>query len=332
MTPSPDNAIVTEGLRKSFKQLAVLDGIDLVVRRGTVLALLGPNGAGKTTIVRILSTLLRADSGRAVVNGFDVARRPEAVRASIGLTGQYAAVDDLLTGRENLQLMGRLYRLGAADARRRAEHLLEQLDLVDAAERTVKTYSGGMRRRLDLAASLVASPPVMFLDEPTAGLDPRSRAALWAIVQQLVEDGTTILLTTQYLEEADVLAHRVAVLDGGKIIAEGTADGLKQRVGSERVEFTIAASSDFEAARRAISGRGVQADAARRTIGLPVEGGVRQLKQLLDRLEEERIDIEALSLHRPSLDDVFLALTGRGAAPWPAPDDGSVMAAPGART
>ena len=316
-----ENAIVTHGLRKSFKQLAVLDGLDIVVRRGTILALLGPNGAGKTTTVRILSTLLRADGGQALVNGYDVARQPKAVRHSIGLTGQYAAVDDLLTGRENLQVIGRLYHLSASDAKRRADQLLERFDLVEAAGRNVKTYSGGMRRRLDLAASLVGSPPILFLDEPTAGLDPRSRAVLWQIIRQLVEDGTTILLTTQYLEEADRLADQIAVLDRGRVIAEGTADELKQRVGSERAEFTIAPDSDFEAAKRALAGEALQADSTRRTISLTVEGGVRQLKQLLDRIEEERIEIEGLSLHRPTLDDVFLALTGDPCARQPdAPD------------
>jgi ABC-2 type transport system ATP-binding protein len=282
--------------------------------------------------VRILSTLVRPDGGRATVNGFDVARQPRAVRASIGLTGQYAAVDDLLTGEENLILMGELYQLSAMVARQRARELLEQFELVDAAGRVVKTYSGGMRRRLDLAASLVATPPVLFLDEPTTGLDPRSRATLWQLIKQLVEGGTTILLTTQYLDEADLLADRIAVLDNGKIIAEGSADELKQRVGSERVELIVAATSDFAAAHRALAGDGVEVDAARRTITRPVDGGVRELKWLLDRLEAEQVELDGLSLHRPTLDDVFLALTGRQSSPTADEAEGPLVGAAGGRS
>jgi ABC-2 type transport system ATP-binding protein len=315
-----EHAIVTEGLRKSFKALAVLDGIDLAVGRGTILGLLGPNGAGKTTTVRILSTLLRPDGGRALVNGYDVVRQTDQVRHSIGLTGQYAAVDELLTGYENLHLMGRLYRLRDADAKRRAHELLEELDLIEAANRQVRTYSGGMRRRLDLAASLVAYAPIVFLDEPTTGLDPRSRLALWQTIRSLVETGSTILLTTQYLDEADQLADKVAVLDAGHIIAEGTADELKERVGSERAELVFADDNDFDTARRALDAQPSDDDRRRRTLSMPIEGGVRQLKQLLDRLEADRVEPEGLSLHRPTLDDVFLSLTGHQATATDAED------------
>ena len=234
-----DHAITITGLHKSFGKLKVLDGIDLQVERGTVVALLGPNGAGKTTIVRILSTLLRADAGEVTVDGYDVVKDAQAVRSRIGLTGQYAAVDDYLTGRENLRMMGRLYHLSRKDTRRRTEELLRQFDLAGAAGRYARTYSGGMRRRLDLAASLIATPPILFLDEPTTGLDPRSRLAMWDTIQELVRQGTTILLTTQHLEEADRLASRIAVIDGGKVIARGTPDELKRMAGSECITFTF---------------------------------------------------------------------------------------------
>src|SRR5919112_2609858 len=254
---SSENAIVVKGLRKSFKQLTVLDDVNFVIKKGTVLALLGPNGAGKTTTIRILSTLLLPDSGQVLINGFDVVKEAYKVRSLIGLTGQYAALDEYLTGKENLHMIGRLYRLSYPDINRRSQELLELFDLVEASGRTVKTYSGGMHRRLDLAVSLIASPPIIFLDEPTTGLDPRSRLIMWDTIKQLAESGTTILLTTQDMDEADHLASRIVVLNGGKIIAEGTSDELKQQVGSERLEITIAEASSFETAKRVVYGDGI---------------------------------------------------------------------------
>lgn len=307
-------AIATKGLQKSFGDLRVLDGINLKVEQGTIMALLGPNGAGKTTTVRILSTLLEADGGSAQVEGYDVKTEADQVRSVIGLTGQYAAVDEYLTGRENLRMMGRLYHLSREDARERSEQLLKEFDLVDAANRTVKTYSGGMRRRLDLAASLIATPPVIFLDEPTTGLDPRSRLAMWDIIKKLVAGGSTILLTTQYLEEADLLADRIVVIDEGKVIAEGTANELKQRVGKERIEFTFADERDMERAAAVLGKDFVVADDQRNTLSVAHDGGVRKLKALLDKLAEARIKVEGLSLHKPTLDDVFLHLTGHQAS------------------
>lgn len=307
---SSDNVIVVKGLRKSFKKLTVLNGIDLYVKRGTVLALLGPNGAGKTTTIRILSTLLLPDGGQALIHGFDVVREANKVRSLIGLTGQYAAVDEYLTGEENLHMIGRLYRLNHQDIKRRTQELLELFDLMEASARTVKTYSGGMRRRLDLAVSLIAAPPIIFLDEPTTGLDPRSRLIMWDIVEQLVAAGTTILLTTQDMDEADHLADKIVVLDGGKIIAEGTSDELKQRVGSERLEITIAKASSFETAKRVVDGEGLHLDSKTRTLSLATKGGVHQLKQVLSRLDEAGVGVENVSFHRPTLDDVFLTLTG----------------------
>jgi ABC-2 type transport system ATP-binding protein len=324
---SATSAIVTENLKKSFKDVSVLDGIDMTVERGTVFSLLGPNGAGKTTTIRILSTLLKPDSGRALVNGFDVVRQADQVRHSIGLTGQSAAVDELLTGFENLQMMGRLYRLSEKNASRRATELIEQFELVDAANRVVKTYSGGMRRRLDLAASLVTAPPIIFLDEPTTGLDPRSRQMMWEMIKELVRSGSTLLLTTQYLEEANILADKIVVLDGGKIIAEGTADELKQRVGNERIELIISEGSDLDAAIASINGESLEIDRFRRAISLSSDGSVRELKQLLDRLEERGIELDGLSLHRPTLDDVFLTLTGHQTAKESDEDDEKVLVA-----
>jgi ABC-2 type transport system ATP-binding protein len=307
-----ENAIIVEGLTKSFKDLKVLDGVNFSVKRGTMLALLGPNGAGKTTTIRILSTLLKADGGRAIVNGLDVDGDPYKVKESIGLTGQFAAVDEYLNAVENLEMMGRLYHLSTADAKRRAKELLEQFDLVDASTRAVKTFSGGMRRRLDLALSLISTPPVIFLDEPTTGLDPRSRLAMWDIIKKLVEADATILLTTQYLEEADQLADKIAVIDGGKIIAEGTADELKSRVGKERLELSFKTDADFQKALQSIKGEALQQDAKKRTVSLATDS-VQDVKRVLDVATAQGIEVDTLSLHKPTLDDVFLSLTGHKA-------------------
>jgi ABC-2 type transport system ATP-binding protein len=306
---SAENAIVVKGLRKSFKHLTVLDGINLVVKKGTVLALLGPNGAGKTTTIHILSTLLLPDGGQALINGFDVVKEADRVRSLIGLTGQYAALDEYLTGKENLHMIGRLYRLSYQDIKQRTEELLELFDLMEASDRTVKTYSGGMRRRLDLAVSLIASPPIIFLDEPTTGLDPRSRLIMWDIIEQLVSTGTTILLTTQDMDEADHLADRIVVINRGKIIAEGTSDELKQRIGSERLEITVAETSNFEKAKKVVEEDSLHSDSKMRTLSLVTKGGVHQLKQVLSRLNEADIDVEKVSFRSPTLDDVFLMLT-----------------------
>ena len=307
---SSENAIVVKGLRKSFKQLTVLDDVNFVIKKGTVLALLGPNGAGKTTTIRILSTLLLPDSGQVLINGFDVVKEAYKVRSLIGLTGQYAALDEYLTGKENLHMIGRLYRLSYPDIKQRTQELLELFDLVEASDRTVKTYSGGMRRRLDLAVSLIASPPIIFLDEPTTGLDPRSRLIMWAIIEQLVSTGTTILLTTQDMDEADHLADRIVVINGGKIIAEGTSDELKQRVGSERLEITVAKESNFEKAKKVVEEDSLHSDSKMRTLSLVTKGGMHQLKQVLSRLDEAGIDVENVSFRSPTLDDVFLTVTG----------------------
>lgn len=308
-----DNAIDIKNLTKSFKNVKVLDGLDLTVERGTILALLGPNGAGKTTTVRILSTLLRPDGGQVLVNGHNVAKDPNSVRASIGLTGQYAAVDEYLTAYENLEMMGRLYHLSAADSHRRAEELLGQFDLVEAGNRIAKTFSGGMKRRLDLALSLIAAPPILFLDEPTTGLDPRSRLTMWGIIGKLVKAGATILLTTQYLEEADKLADKIALLDDGKIIALGTSDELKSMVGKERLELVIKEGSDFNKAKTVIDGEAISHDDEQRIITIATDGSVHEVKRVLDHMEQAGIEIESLSLHKPTLDDVFLRLTGHKA-------------------
>ncbi len=312
-------AVVARGLVKTYKDVIALDGVDLTVPEGTVLGLLGPNGAGKTTTVRILTTLLHPDSGSAEVAGVDVLRDPRSVRRKIGLSGQYAAVDEYLTGYENLEMIGRLYHLGKARSRERARELLAQFHLEDAADRPSRTYSGGMRRRLDLAGALVARPPVIFLDEPTTGLDPRGRAEMWEVIQTLVAEGTTLLLTTQYLEEADVLADDIVVIDHGKVIAQGTADQLKLQVGGERLELTVADETALERAGALLEPLGVGApslDPGRRSLLMPVTGGARTLTEALRRLDDAGITLDDVGLRRPTLDDVFLTLTGR-----PAEDD-----------
>jgi ABC-2 type transport system ATP-binding protein len=311
-------AIVARGLRKSFGDVVALDGVDLTVQAGTVFGLLGPNGAGKTTAVKVLTTLLSPDEGTAEVAGLDVIRQSDELRSRIGLTGQYAAVDEYLTGRENLEMFGRLYNLPKAVARRRAEELLTLFDLSDAASRVVKTFSGGMRRRLDLAASLIIFPEVLFLDEPTTGLDPRGRLGMWDIIEELARGGATILLTTQYMEEADRLADQIAVLDRGRVIAEGTSDQLKAKIGGERLEVTVSNEGDLPKAvdvLRTHCGPDVHVDADRRHAAVPVTAGARSLAAAVRELDAAGIHLEDLSLHRPTLDDVFLSLTGRVAEP-----------------
>src|SRR6266852_207021 len=309
-------AILAEGLQKYYGKTRALGGIALAVEEGSVLALLGPNGAGKTTAVRILTTLLKPDAGRATVAGFDVVKDANRIKSQIGLAGQSVAIDEYLTGRENLEMIGQLYHISRRDAKRRAEELLNQFDLTEAADRIAKTYSGGMRRRLDLAASLVLLPPVLFLDEPTTGLDPRSRRQVWGMISSLVSAGSTILLTTQYLEEADELANRIAVVDAGRVIAEGTSDELKDRVGGNRIEIAVTKDADLaraaEVARRYFSSD-VTVDPAQRRISAPSKNGTSQLATLVRDFDGAGIDIVDLQLHRPSLDDVFLTLTGHQA-------------------
>ena len=303
----PQSAIATTGLRKSFGDHLVLDGIDLDVGEGTIFALLGANGAGKTTIVQILSTLIGADAGALRVDGHDVTRDPDAVRAVIGVTGQFSAIDNLLTGEENLVLMADLHHLGRAEGRRRAAELLDRFGLAEAARKTAATYSGGMRRRLDLAMGLIADPRIVFLDEPTTGLDPRSRRTMWQIVRDLAAGGVTVFLTTQYLEEADHLADRIAVLDRGKLIAEGSADELKRLVPGGHISLRFTDASELESAARALGEMARDDDEL--TLQLPSDGGARSLRSLLDRLDAESIEVDGLSVHTPDLDDVFLALT-----------------------
>ncbi|MEV0437913.1 ATP-binding cassette domain-containing protein [Streptomyces spectabilis] len=306
-------AIYAEGLVKTFGDVKALDGVDLDVPEGTVLGLLGPNGAGKTTAVRCLTTLLTPDSGRAVVAGIDVLKHPNEVRRSIGLSGQFAAVDEYLTGRENLQMVGQLYQMPTKQAKARAGELLERFNLSDAADRPSKTYSGGMRRRLDLAAALVVSPPVMFMDEPTTGLDPRNRQALWEVIQELVAGGTTLLLTTQYLEEADHLAHDICVIDHGRVIARGTADQLKAQTGGERVEVVVHERDHIAVASDVLTGFGkgeTAVDQHTRKLTVPVTGGAKLLAEVIRELDARGIEIDDIGLRRPTLDDVFISLTG----------------------
>ena len=312
-SPTPP-AIEASGLTKSFGKTRALDGVDLRVPRGMVYGLLGPNGAGKSTVVRVLATLLRPDGGTARVDGLDVVRQAKAVRTHIGLAGQYAAVDEYLTGRENLVMFGMLSGLRRPQAKARAGDLLEQFDLSDAADRPSKGYSGGMRRRLDLAASLTSRPPVLFLDEPTTGLDPRSRLTMWGVIQGLVNDGTTVLLTTQYLEEADRLAQRIAVIDRGRVIAEGTPAELKSRVGGEGLEVAVVDPHDLEAVRSIVARFAtdeVFVDAERRRVRAAVSDGARALSGVAAAIAESGITTEDVGLHRPTLDEVFLAITGR---------------------
>jgi ABC-2 type transport system ATP-binding protein len=302
------SAIVATGLRKSYGEKVVLDGIDLDVPEGTIFALLGPNGAGKTTAVRILSTYIRADGGDVRVGGHDVAEDPDAVRAAIGVTGQFSAVDKLLTGEENLLLMADLHHLERREGRMRVAELLKQFDLVEAGPKSVSTYSGGMQRRLDLAMTLIGDPRIIFLDEPTTGLDPRSRHTMWQIIRDLASGGVTIFLTTQYLEEADQLAHRIAVLDQGKLVAEGTPDELKRLIPGGHIRLQFVDSAGVANAAR-IFGEGGRGDDAL-TLQVSTDGGVRSLRELLDRLEQEHIEVDALTVHTPDLDDVYFALTG----------------------
>lgn len=307
------NIIEARGLVKRYKEIVALDGLDLTVAEGTVVGLLGPNGAGKTTAVSILTTLLDPDEGEATVAGANVLTAPGEVRKRIGLSGQYAAVDEYLTGFENLDMIGRLYHLGAKASKERARVLLDRFDLTDAADRPVKTYSGGMRRRLDLAGSLVAEPPVIFLDEPTTGLDPRSRTELWSVIKDLVSRGTTLLLTTQYLEEADQLADDIVVIDHGREIAHGTSDQLKSQVGGERIEVTLHPDASVEDARRVLGQIAigeVHVD-RERTLTAPISGGAATLTRALRAMDTEGVELRDVGLRRPTLDDVFLSLTGR---------------------
>jgi ABC-2 type transport system ATP-binding protein len=307
MTTTP--AITATGLRKSYGDNVVLDGVDLEVAEGTIFSLLGPNGAGKTTMVQILSTLIGVDGGEVRVAGHDLAREPDAVRAAIGVTGQYSAVDKLLTGEENLLLMADLHHLRRAEGRRRAAELLDRFDLTDAARKTAATYSGGMQRRLDLAMTLVGDPRIIYLDEPTTGLDPRSRRTMWQIIRDLVAGGVTIFLTTQYLEEADELADRIALLDHGRFIAEGTADELKRLIPGGHIRLRFADAEGLRSATRMLGE--ASPDEEGLALRVPSDGSVRSIRTLLTRLDDQSIEVEEMSVHTPDLDDVFLTLTGQ---------------------
>ena len=314
MVDMTDLAVEARGLVKRFGDTLALDGVDLEVPRGAIYGLLGPNGAGKTTTVRVLTTLLRPDAGRASIDGVDVLADPHGVRKRIGLTGQYAAVEERLTGRENMEYVGRLFHLPKSDVRSRARDLLERFDLVDAADRVVKGYSGGMRRRLDIAMSLIARPSVLFLDEPTTGLDPRSRLAMWDLIEELEHDGTTVLLTTQYLDEADRLAERIIVIDSGTVIANGTSDELKDRIGGDRLSVSIARAENREGALRTLAplctGR-VDVSHDGRSFSAPIHSGDRVVPGVIRALDDAGIDVLDVEVRRPTLDDVFLTLTGR---------------------
>jgi ABC-2 type transport system ATP-binding protein len=302
-------AIAASGLRKAYGDKIVLDGLDLDVREGTVFSLLGPNGAGKTTAVNLLTTLTKPDGGTARIAGHDVATETKAVRAVIGVTGQFAAVDELLTGQENLQLMADLKRIGSGEARRIAADLLERFDLVESAQKMASTYSGGMRRKLDLAMTLVGDPQIIFLDEPTTGLDPRSRRTMWDIIRKMVADGVTVFLTTQYLDEADQLADRIAVLDQGRLVAEGTPDELKRQVPGSHVRLRFANSADLDGATRILAGS--TRDDENLILRVPSDGGAEPVRALLNELHAHSINVDDFSVHTPDLDDAFLALTGR---------------------
>lgn len=318
-----DTVISVKNLKKSYGDNEVLKGIDLSVKKGTMLALLGPNGAGKTTTVRIMSTLLKYDSGSVKIHGYDVLKEADKVRSVIGLTGQSAAVDELLTGRENLVMMGRLYRLTKDSANARADELLEEFDLVKASGRPAKTYSGGMRRRLDLAVSLIAAPPIIFLDEPTTGLDPRSRIAMWEIIRKLMANGTTILLTTQYLEEADQLADQIIVIDGGKVIAEGTAKELKSKVGKDRLEIVFKNTSALKSAKAALQSNAdvVASDEKEKSLSMTINDTNTDVRRILDKLAKNKLSIESMGVHKPTLDDVFLSITGKQTKTTPAEEE-----------